>query len=461
MLKDPEVKAVVEAALRHFEGTRYSLDEFIIMPNHVHVIVTPLGGHELSSILHSWKSFTAHQFNRRFARTGAVWQKESFDHIIRSPEHLDAFRQYIRDNPGGLVDAASRRVRDPDRDAAATPETPQATDTRRDAASTIRFGIETNVPGKGNNAAQKREHDKRLGKGTMSRAGAACPCCPAIMTMEDIRVRGQAKELREALTTVVVNGQDGKEYRLPTDHELATAAEAADHLDRVFADVPFWCTEEPTPAGGGRGAGRAFSVQGYGLMKWRDLFTPRQLFALGTFVRETRAARTAMADAGYPAAWREAVAAYLAIVIDRLADYHSTQCVSDPTPTQSGIRHTFGRFALPITWDFIEGVSLADFAGSYAGAIKWISLYADHATLIRQAGDLERPPGLGHSDAPAAVRCHRDRPAVLRRDSVFRFDGLLLCLAATCLVRVISRDGCRCSATSCPRNGIPKRTTAN
>ena len=57
------------------------------------------------------------------------------------------------------------------------------------------FGIEANVPVKGGNAAQRREHDKRIGAGTMSRSGAKCPCCGAIMTMEDIRLEGQAGRL--------------------------------------------------------------------------------------------------------------------------------------------------------------------------------------------------------------------------------------------------------------------------
>ena len=57
--------------------------------------------------------------------------------------------------------------------------------------SGVRFGIQVDVPARGGNAAQLREHDKRIGEGTMSRAGAKCPCCSTIMTMEDIRFEGQ------------------------------------------------------------------------------------------------------------------------------------------------------------------------------------------------------------------------------------------------------------------------------
>jgi REP element-mobilizing transposase RayT len=65
-----------------------------VVPNHVHVLVTPLGDYSLSSIVHSWTSFTATKINRELNSTGALWQKESFDHIVRSSASLEKFRQY-------------------------------------------------------------------------------------------------------------------------------------------------------------------------------------------------------------------------------------------------------------------------------------------------------------------------------------------------------------------------------
>lgn len=196
------------------------------------------------------------------------------------------------------------------------------------------FGVRNDVPIVGGNAAQRREYDKKVGSGTMSRSGVACPCCDVpSLTMEDIRLEGRAGRLCSVMTAVVVDGPDGKEYRTPTPEEIKAASRAEGELDRAYADVPFGLPDEPTPAGGGRGAGRAFSVQSFGMMRWRDLFTPRQLLALGTFVKWTRASPTTMAAEGYPGEWMEAIAAYLAITIDRIADYNSQQCVPDPTPT--------------------------------------------------------------------------------------------------------------------------------
>ncbi|MBN1875103.1 MAG: DUF1156 domain-containing protein, partial [Anaerolineae bacterium] len=208
---------------------------------------------------------------------------------------------------------------------------------------------------------------KGVGEGTMSRAGATCPCCGAIMTMEDIRTEGQAGRLGTVMTAVVVNGEKGKEYRLPTDEERRMADEAAAALDAVFADIPFGIPDEPTPAGGGSGAGRAFSVQGYGLMHWRDLFTPRQMLALGTFVKHSRTVHDAMYYQNYPAEWVEAITAYLAVVMDRFANYMSTVCIWEPVAGE--IKQTFLRFALPITWDFSEANPLVSLDRFYAGAI--------------------------------------------------------------------------------------------
>jgi len=98
-LRRPAVAAIVEQALRCFDGQRYALGDFVIMPNHVHVLVTPLGECALEEILHSWKSFTAHEMNRLLGQTGQVWQPEHFDHLVRSAHHVEQFAAYIAQNP--------------------------------------------------------------------------------------------------------------------------------------------------------------------------------------------------------------------------------------------------------------------------------------------------------------------------------------------------------------------------
>ncbi len=242
--------------------------------------------------------------------------------------------------------------------------------------SGVVFGIKAGVPVVGGNAAQRRAHDRRIGAGTMSRAGATCPCCGTVMTMLDIRMEGQAGRLGAVMTAVVVEGQGGKEYRLPTQEEIGAAGEAAAEVERVFGEIPFGLPEEPLPSKEALG----IRVPLYGFDKWHKLFTPRQLVALGTFVKHARAAASELNALGYTAEWAGAILSYLAIQNDKVADYNSSICVWHTSRELIG--HTFTRFALPITWDFVELAVVNDVGGGYAAQLDWLSRYLEHALLV-------------------------------------------------------------------------------
>ncbi len=83
-----DVAAVMEGQLKQFAGVRYRLLAWSVMPNHLHVIVQPLPGHDLPAILHTWKSFTANVINAMVGRSGAFWQAEYYDHLIRDEDDL-------------------------------------------------------------------------------------------------------------------------------------------------------------------------------------------------------------------------------------------------------------------------------------------------------------------------------------------------------------------------------------
>jgi REP element-mobilizing transposase RayT len=106
LFKDDRLAGVVAGALQHFDGTRYRLEAWCVMPNHVHAVFTPVGGHTLAKVLHSWKSFTAHDINKKLGRSGHLWQTESYDHLIRDNADLMHHVFYVRENPvkAGLVD---------------------------------------------------------------------------------------------------------------------------------------------------------------------------------------------------------------------------------------------------------------------------------------------------------------------------------------------------------------------
>ncbi|HQV38433.1 MAG: transposase [Flavobacteriales bacterium] len=82
-------------ALHFFNGIRYQLGSFAVAGNHVHVLVVPFGGHDLSAITHSWKSYTAKSINKLLGRTGTFWKEESFDHLVRNERSLSKFEDYI------------------------------------------------------------------------------------------------------------------------------------------------------------------------------------------------------------------------------------------------------------------------------------------------------------------------------------------------------------------------------
>jgi len=106
ILLQREVASIVESAVQHFQGDRYALSAWCVMPNHVHAVVTPYSGNTLSAILHSWKSYSAHGINKRLQRKGRVWEPESFDHLVRNERAFGQFVEYTENNPAaaGLCD---------------------------------------------------------------------------------------------------------------------------------------------------------------------------------------------------------------------------------------------------------------------------------------------------------------------------------------------------------------------
>jgi type I restriction enzyme R subunit len=99
VLQYRELAEIVANTLRHFDGDRYQLGDYVIMPNHVHLLACLLGATDIERQCYSWKKFSATQINKRLGRRGRFWQEESFDHLVRSPEQFDYLRHYIAANP--------------------------------------------------------------------------------------------------------------------------------------------------------------------------------------------------------------------------------------------------------------------------------------------------------------------------------------------------------------------------
>jgi putative transposase len=97
-LNDEECR-VIMSALRYFNGSRYELYACVVMDDHVHVLVKPLESYRLQKIVHSWKSFTAHEFQEKYGRKVPIWQEEYFDRIVRDEKEFLDKAQYILNNP--------------------------------------------------------------------------------------------------------------------------------------------------------------------------------------------------------------------------------------------------------------------------------------------------------------------------------------------------------------------------
>jgi REP element-mobilizing transposase RayT len=94
-----EEREVVADSIRFFSGKRYDIEGFVIMDDHVHVVVLPHAGERLEQILHSWKSYTANRLQRDFQRSGIIWQNEYFDRLLRNDAELKEKLKYILRNP--------------------------------------------------------------------------------------------------------------------------------------------------------------------------------------------------------------------------------------------------------------------------------------------------------------------------------------------------------------------------
>jgi len=99
LLKQPELAKIVAEAVLYYDGDKYDIDRFVVMPNHVHAIVQFRSGASLKTVSQSWMRYTARKIKSAIGEPGVFWQPEAFDHIIRSPEQFEYLQQYVFENP--------------------------------------------------------------------------------------------------------------------------------------------------------------------------------------------------------------------------------------------------------------------------------------------------------------------------------------------------------------------------
>lgn len=245
-------------------------------------------------------------------------------------------------------------------------------------------------------------------EGTVNRQGAVCPCCGTAVPFSYIREQGKAGGMSAQMMAVVAEGKNGRIYLSPNSiqENVAAIIGPEESPDALLPKNP-----------------RDFKTPNYGLRTFADLFTPRQLTALTTFsdlvaeaqVKATQdALDSGMQDDGRgldeggcgATAYGQAVGVYLAFIVDKLADRGSTICSWDAT--RDGLRNTFARQAIPMTWDYAEANPFSSSSGCFDNMLEWVfkSLLEFPATITGTAiqHDAQTDCGLRHlvisSDPP-------------------------------------------------------------
>ena len=234
-------------------------------------------------------------------------------------------------------------------------------------------------------------------EGTVNRQGAVCACCGAPVGYPYIRQESREDRINAQLMAIVAEGSHGRIYITPDDEQRSTS----------IVDKPENC-----PSGVLSGKCRV-NVSLYGFDETADLFTNRQLTALTTFSTlvaeaqqkaEADAIAAGMANDHLPLrsdgqgarAYGEAVGVYLAFVIDKMTDYHSSICSWHSS--KELIRNTFGRQAIPMVWDYAETNPFSKSAGCFDNMLEWVTkcILEFPASQVAEVGqfDAQRDCGL-------------------------------------------------------------------
>lgn len=238
--------------------------------------------------------------------------------------------------------------------------------------------------------------------GTVGRTGATCVGCQTSVPLRYVRAEGQAGRLSSQLMAVVAEGYRSRVY-LPPSEVQRSAAKVHPPVDIPTAAIP---PQAPS-----------FRVQAYGMNRWRDLFTPRQLSALTTFSDLVMEARErVLADAlalGMPegarledggtdaAAYADAVALFLGLAANRLTSTNSSLCRWNSAPSKESVTDTFSRQAIPMVWDFAEGGVFTPGPCDLGSSVMWVTRA------------LERLPAAPHGSAKQASASRTHAPNML------------------------------------------------
>ncbi|MEM2243173.1 MAG: DUF1156 domain-containing protein [Archaeoglobaceae archaeon] len=218
-------------------------------------------------------------------------------------------------------------------------------------------------------------------KGTVARAVANCLVCGSTVDDKTVRKLFQQGKSGQRMIAVVLNSKKGKIYRIATQKDIDAYRKAEEYLKEKRAKLMEEWGIDPVPDE--RIITPCHEVDRlpmYGMPTWGDLFNSRQKLALITFAEKVRNAYSKMIAEGMDEEFAKAVVSYLALVLDRLADKNSVLCRLISQTEAVGF--TYGRQALPMVWDYLEGNPILESFGVFVGELESAELILEHLTSI-------------------------------------------------------------------------------
>ncbi|UZD43290.1 DUF1156 domain-containing protein [Selenomonas sputigena] len=195
----------------------------------------------------------------------------------------------------------------------------------------------------------------KVREGTVARTGATCISCGASVPLAHVRKEAMSGHVGVQMMAIVAEAQNGRLY-------LEANAE---HIKTAMVSRP---ESVPTAAMPKKALG--FSAQGYGMLRFSDLFTNRQITALTIFSDIVSEIKERIIVAGGTKEYGTAVSVYLAFLVDKLADYHSIICSWHASGEK--LRGTFARQAIPMVWDYAEANPFSNSSGCLDNMLEWV-----------------------------------------------------------------------------------------
>ncbi|NJM68837.1 MAG: DUF1156 domain-containing protein [Scytonema sp. RU_4_4] len=240
--------------------------------------------------------------------------------------------------------------------------------------------------------------------GTIKNCSATCPICgyttPANSVRRQLKERqGGTQDVRLFAVVTIQEGRKGRLYRLPIERDIEVVNKARTELEKrknIHNKSLSLIPNEPTPLGGGSGAGRAFSQRNYGMNHFYDIFTSRQCLALVTLTNLINKAGEKI-EKEYSSEFGASVQTCLSLILDKVAERLTSLSRYDTGAKMSGIIGIYAGQRLPIVWDFGEGNPLLDRSSGWEQCLYWFLNVLSNISIINShQGNVAQTSGTKH-----------------------------------------------------------------